>query len=99
MYIPIPAPSKVDTIKDQLPKNWLKIIFKTAVIKTKSAICLFSLTAGVKIATNNAYKEILKLLVTITGYKFRVTTPIAAPKHQLNQAVMAIPKYIQIDES
>ena len=55
--------------------------------------------AGIKIATNNAYKDILKLFVTITGNKFNVNTPIAAPKHQESHAVMAIPRYIQIEES
>ena len=55
--------------------------------------------AGIKIATNNAYKDILKLFVTITGNKFNVNTPIAAPKHHESHAVMAIPRYIQIEES
>ena len=74
-------------------------MFKTAVINTKAAICFESLTAGTKIATNNAYNEILKLFVTITGRISSKTTPIPAPKHQLNHAVIAIPRYIQIEES
>ena len=74
-------------------------MFKTAVINTRSAICLDSFTAGVKIATNNAYNEMLKLFVTITGSRSKRTTPIPAPKHQLSHAVIAIPRYVHMLES
>ena len=35
----------------------------------------------------------LKLFVTITGSKSKRTTPIAAPRHQLSHAVIAIPRF------
>ena len=50
-------------------------------------------------ATNSAYNEMLKLLVTITGSMSSNTTPIAAPRHQLSHEVIAIPRYTQMLES
>ena len=44
----------METIKDQFPKNWPKTTFKTAVINTKSAICLLSFMDGIKMKLSDA---------------------------------------------
>ena len=80
IYIPINAPINVDKINDQLPTINCNITFKIAVMATSSPKRLLFLIAGTKIAMKSAYKEILKLFVTITGKKSKTKTPITAPK-------------------
>lgn len=89
--MPMPAPSKVDKIIDQLPTIGCKIIFIIAVNRTSKPICLSSFIDGTRIATNIAYNEMLKLFVTITGSKSSTKTPIIAPKIHDNHDRNEIP--------
>lgn len=99
IFSPMYAPSSVDTINDQFPMKNCSITLINAVINTNNPICLFSLIDGIKIATNNAYKDMLKLFATITGRISNITTPIIAPSIQDNHEVNDIPIYVHIDDS
>ena len=59
---------------------------------TVMAIFLLLLMFGIRIATNSAYNDMLKLFATIIGRALNTKTPIAAPKTHAQNGITLTPK-------